>query len=97
MSETDKIAVFAQNIPIDMDRDDVWEFFLDLLLNHFLGFRRSIKSISELLRGREKGLTVMARYLREFIGQYRIDGGLIEGKVLQLIEAIELQCQCIVC
>jgi len=96
-SETDEIAVFAQNVPIDMDRDDAWEFCLDLLLNRFLGFGRSIKSISVSLRGREKGLTAMARYLREFIGQYRIDGGLLEGKVLQLIEAIELQCPYVAC
>ncbi len=92
-SETDEIAVFAQNIPIDMDRDDAWEFFLDLLLNCFLGFGRSIESISASLRGGEKGLTVMVRYLSEFVVQYKIDGGLLEGKILRLIEAIELQCQ----
>ena len=49
------------------------------------------------LRGGEKGLTAMAQYLREFVEQYRIDGGLLEGKVLQLIEAIELQCPCVAC
>jgi hypothetical protein len=82
MSETDKISVFAQNIPIDMDRDDVWELVLDLLLNRFLGFRRSIESISTSLRGGEKGLAAMARYLRAFVGQYKIDGGPLKGRVL---------------
>ncbi len=97
MSETDEIAVFAQNVPTDMDGEDAWEFFLDPLLNRFLGFRRPIKSISTSLRGGGKGLTAMARYLREFVGQYRIDGALLEGKVLRLIEAIEFWCQCVAC
>ena len=94
-TETDEIAVFAQNVPTDMDRDDAWEFFLDPLLNCFLGFGRSVESISASLRGGERGLTAMARYLREFVGLYRIDGALLEGKVLRLIEAIELQSQCV--
>jgi hypothetical protein len=59
-SDSDKIAVFAQSVTTDMDRDDAWEFLLDPLLNRFLGFRRTIKSISASLRGGEKGLTVMA-------------------------------------
>jgi hypothetical protein len=96
-SDSDKIAVFAQSVPTDMDRDDAWEFLLDPLLNRFLGFRRTIESISTSLRGGEKGLTAMARYLREFVGHYRIDGALLEGKVLRLIEAIESKCQCVAC
>jgi hypothetical protein len=60
VSETDKIAIFAQDIPTDMDGDDAWEFFLDPLLNRFLGFGRLIKSIFMLLRGGENGLTAMA-------------------------------------
>jgi len=59
-SDSDEIAVFAQSIPTDMDRDDTWEFLLDPLLNHFLGFGRTIESISASLRGGEKGLTAMA-------------------------------------
>ena len=93
-SDSDEIAVFTQSIPTNMDRDDAWEFLLDPLLNCFLGFRRTIESISASLRGGEKGLTAMARYLQEFVGHYQIDGALLEGKVLQLIEAIESQCQC---
>jgi hypothetical protein len=96
-SDSDKIAVFAQSVPTDMDRDDAWEFLLDPLLNRFLGFGRTIKSISASLRGGEKGLTAMVRYLREFVGHYRIDGALLEGKVLRLIEAIESKCQCVAC
>ena len=94
-SEADDIAAFAQSIPIDMDRDEAWESLLDPLLNHFLGFGRSIESISMSLRGGDKGLTAMVRYLREFVGRYQIDGVLIEGKVLRLIDAIKLQCQCV--
>jgi len=96
-SDSDEIAIFAQSVPTDMDRDDAWEFLLDPLLNRFLGFGRTIESISASLRGGEKGLTAMARYLREFVGHYQIDGALLEGKVLQLIEAIESKCQCVAC
>jgi hypothetical protein len=91
VTEADEIAIFAHNIPTDMDRDDAWEVWLDPLLSHFLGFGRSIAIISTSLRDGDKGLTVMARYLRDFVTQYRIDGTLLEGKVLRLIEAIELQ------
>jgi hypothetical protein len=93
VTEADKIAIFAHNIPTDMDRDDAWEVWLDPLLNRFLGFGRSIAIISASLRGGDKGLIAMARYLRDFVMQYRIDGALLEGKVLRLIEAIELQSQ----
>jgi hypothetical protein len=96
-SETDEIAVFTQKVPTDMDRDDAWEFLLDPLLNRFLGFGRTIESISASLRGGEKGLTAMAQYLREFVAQYQIDGALLEGKMLRLIEAIEFQSRCVAC
>ena len=81
-SKTDEITVFAQNVPADMDGEDAWEFFLDPLLNRFLGFRRSIESIAASLRGGDRGLAVMVQYLREFVGWYWIDGALLEGKVL---------------
>ena len=92
-SDTDEIAVFAQDIPTDMDGDDAWEEFLDPLLNRFLGFGRSIESISAMLQGGESGLTAIVRYLRKFVERYRIDGALLEGKLERLIEAIEFRCQ----
>jgi len=38
VTKIDEIAVFTENIPTNIDRDDAWKFFLDPLLNHFLGF-----------------------------------------------------------
>ena len=95
VTEADEIAIFTQNVPSDMDRDDAWELLLDPLLNWFLGFGRPIEVISVSLRGGDKGLTAMAWYLREFVAWYRIDGALLEGKVLWLIEAIESKYQCV--
>ena len=92
-SETDELAVFMQYLPTDMDRDDAWETLLDPLLNRFLGFGRSIESISEALRGGERGLMAMARYLRTFIARYHVEGlgALLEGKLNRLIKAIEMR------
>jgi hypothetical protein len=86
-SETDKIAVFSQHIPIELDKEDAWKY-LDPLLNHFLGFNRSMESISEALWGGENGLAAMVRYLKEFVTWYDIDKGLLEGKVSRLVHAI---------
>jgi hypothetical protein len=90
-SETDEISVFAQHIPTDLAKDDAWEF-LDPMLNRFLGFGRSVESISEDLRGGEMGLVAMTRYLKAFVGQYQIDIGLLEGKIQRLLEAIKMRC-----
>jgi hypothetical protein len=57
-SESDEIAVFSQHVPTELDKQDAWEY-LDPLLNHFLGFDRPVESISEALRGGEKGLAAM--------------------------------------
>ena len=92
-SERDELAVFAQHIPTDMNQDDAWESLLDPLLNRFLGFGRSIESISEALRGGEMGLVAMARFLRTFVARYHVEGlgALLEGKLNQLMKAIEMR------
>ncbi len=88
-SETNEIAVFSQHIPTELDKEDAWEY-LDPLLNHFLGFNRSVESISEVLWGGENGLAAMVQYLKEFIIWYDIDEGLLEGKVSRLVHAIQI-------
>jgi hypothetical protein len=57
-SETDEIAIFSQGVPTELDKEDAWEY-LDLLLNHFLGFNRPVESISEALRRGENSLAGM--------------------------------------
>jgi len=87
-SESDEISMFAQHIPTDLAKDDAWEY-LDPMLNRFLGFNQSTESISNKIRGGAQGLTAMVRYLKEFVGQYHIDGGLLEGKVGRLVHVIQ--------
>jgi hypothetical protein len=70
-------------------KEDTWEY-LDPLLNHFLGFNRSMESISEALHGGKKGLVAMVQYLNDFVCQYEIDEGLLEGKVERLVHAIQI-------
>jgi len=65
---------------MDLVKEDAWEY-LDPMLNHFLGFNQMVGSICNELQGGEMGLSVMVRYLKEFIGQYQIDGALLEGKI----------------
>ena len=89
-SKTDEIAIFSQGVPTELDKEDAWEY-LDPLLNHFLGFNRPVESISKALRGGENGLAGMVQYLKEFVSQYEIDEGLLEGKVQRLVCAIQLQ------
>ncbi len=88
-SEADEIAVFSQCIPTKLDKENAWEY-LDPLLNHFLGFNRSMESISEALQGGENSLAGMVQYLKEFISWYEIDEGLLEGKVSRLVCAIQM-------
>lgn len=87
-SESDEISVFAQSVPTDLAEDDAWEY-LDPMLNRFLGFNQTEESISNKLRGGARGLTAMVRYLKEFVGRYQIDGGLLEGKIKRLVNVIQ--------
>ncbi|KAH9983684.1 hypothetical protein BJV77DRAFT_1072684 [Russula vinacea] len=88
--EMDEIAEFAQSVPMNLDKDDAWEYF-DPILNYLLGFNRTTECISKELRGGERGLVAMVRYLREFVGQYQIDEGLLEGKIKQLLDVIQMR------
>jgi hypothetical protein len=89
-TELDEISMFSQHIPTDLAKDDAWEY-LDPMLNQFLGFGQTTESISNKLRGGARGLTAMVRYLKEFVVQYHIDGGLLEGKVGRLVNVIQTQ------
>jgi len=90
-SDADEIAVFSANIPTDLAKEEAWEY-LDPILNHFLGFGKTAESIYDKLRGGERGLPAMVRYLKEFVGQYQIDGALLEGKIQRLVNIIQTQC-----
>jgi len=36
-------------------------------------------------------LSVMVRYLKDFVGRYQIDGALLEGKIQRLVNVIQKQ------
>jgi len=88
-SESNKIAMFSQGISTELDNKDAWEY-LDPLLNHFLGFNRTVESIFKVLHGGEKGLAGMIQYLKEFVSRYQINKVLLEGKVERLVHAFQI-------
>ena len=90
-SESDEITLFSANIPIDLVKEEAWEY-LNLMLNCFLGFNRMAESIFNKLWGGARGLLAMVRYLKEFVGCYKIDGTLLEGKIQRLVNVIRTQC-----
>ena len=90
-SESDEITVFSENVPTDLAKEDTWEY-LDPMLNHFLGFNRTLGSIYNELRGGERGLSAMVQYLKDFVHWYKIDGTLLEEKVQRLVKVIQTQC-----
>lgn len=90
-SESDEIAVFSENVPMDLAKEEAWEY-LDPMLNRFLGFNRTSGSIYNELRGGERGLSAMVQYLKDFVHHYEIDGALLEGKVQRLVKVIQTQC-----
>ena len=87
-SEFDEIAMFSENVPTDLAKEDAWEY-LDPMLNRFLGFNRSAESIYNELRGGERGLSAMVQYLKDFVGRYQIDCSLLEGKIQRLVSVIQ--------
>lgn len=86
-SKSDEISMFAQHVPINLAKEDAWEY-LDPMLNRFLGFGQTTESISNKLWGGERGLTAMVQYLKEFVGWYQIDAGLLQEKIEQLVNVI---------
>ena len=90
-SESDEIAVFSENVPTNLAKEEAWEF-LDPMLNRFLGFNRTAGSIYDELRGGARGLLAMVRYLNDFVGRYEVDGALLEGKVQRLVNVIQTRC-----
>jgi hypothetical protein len=91
-TEMEELAIVPQALPTNMDCDDAWEFILDPHLNPFLGFGKSVEDIAASLKGQKKALVSMVRFLRQYAGQFHVDGVLLEGKVRRLIRAIEILC-----
>jgi len=90
-SESNEIAAFSENVPMDLAKEEAWEY-LDPMLNRFLGFNRTPGSIYNELQGGERGLSAMVQYLKDFVHWYKIDGTLLEEKVQRLVKVIQTQC-----
>jgi len=70
-----------------VDNDEVWEI-INPALDRLLGFGRPINEIQSIIRRGPKGINGFCEYLEYLITEKGLKGGLIEGKVSVLIDAI---------
>ncbi|KAF8501138.1 hypothetical protein F5888DRAFT_1801651 [Russula emetica] len=75
-TKMEELTMFPPFLPTDMDCDDAWALILDPHLNCFLGFGKSVESVAASLKGQEKELVSLAKFLRYYcqIGQKAITG-----------------------
>ena len=66
---------------------EVWET-VNLVLDRLLGFRRPLVEVESIVRCGERGIEGFCQYLAYLVEEKEIQGGLIEGKVKVLIDAI---------
>ena len=70
-----------------LNNDEIWEK-INPGLDRLLGFGRSMDDIQSLIRRGPKGIDGFCEYLEYLIAEKGLKGGLIEGKISVLIDAI---------
>lgn len=88
----DALAVFsgdpeAYTTP-EATSDEVWEQTLHPLLTNALGWKKTMEEAAQLVRRGEKGVEGLWRFLNYFVSRRGLQGGLLEGKLRVLIDAI---------
>jgi len=90
-TESDEISAFgratAEANCMGVATEEVWET-VNPVLDRFLGFRRPLVEIESLVRRGERGIEGFCQYLAYLVEEKEIQGGLVEGKVKVLIDAI---------
>jgi hypothetical protein len=69
--------------------EDAWEV-IDPMLNRALGFGITPETVSKEVRRGNNGVQALSRFLRYFVIEKGIKGGLLEGKIGVLVNAIKL-------
>ena len=91
--EGDEISAYAgrDNAEVHcagiLNNNKIWEN-INPGLDRLLGFGKSMNDIRSLIRRGPKGIDGFCKYLEYLIAEKGLNGGLIEGKVLVLIDAI---------
>ncbi|TFY53533.1 hypothetical protein EVG20_g10072 [Dentipellis fragilis] len=88
-NDGDVLAAFAYPPPENLDPSEAWEM-LDPVLNRLVGWGKTAASFSEHVRRGEKGMDALHAYLEFFVNHYNIDGGLLEGKIRVMLDAIAI-------
>ena len=90
--EGDEISMYAGRASaeahcIGVEDEEVWET-INPGLDRLLGFGRPMNEIQSIIRRGPKGIDGFCEYLEYLIAEKGLKGGLIEGKVSVLIDAI---------
>ena len=91
--EGDEISAYAgrDNAEVHcagiLNNDEIWEN-INPGLDRLLGFGKSMNDIQSLIWRGPKGIDGFCKYLEYLIAEKGLNGGLIEGKVSVLIDAI---------
>ena len=67
--------------------EEVWET-VNPAMDRLLGFQRPVIEVESIVRRGERGIEGFCQYLTYLVEEKEIQGGLIEGKVKVLINAI---------
>jgi len=91
-NSSDELAGYNRSTALSacsgIPQDEIWEN-INPGLDRMLGFGRPKGEIQELVRRGEMGVQGFCEYLKVLVDEGGIVGGLIEGKVSALVEAIE--------
>ncbi|KAI3998057.1 hypothetical protein K525DRAFT_275669 [Schizophyllum commune Loenen D] len=103
-----KIERMPDDIPLSVHGDELYKFVssdftvdspseawevLDPALNRVFGYGVTTESVAAIIRRGEYGMLGVVQILEMFVENYEgIEGGLLEGKVQCMIEAIEHAC-----
>ena len=95
--EGDEILTYAGRANAELhcagvsNEDEIWEM-INPGLDRLLGFGKTVDEIRSIIRGGLKGIDRFCEYLEFLIEEKGLNGGLIEGKVSALINAIGNGC-----
>ena len=65
-TEMKKSSTFSHILPTTIEHEDSWEFIVEPHLNCFLGFGKSLESITVSLKGQKKELVVLISFLQDY-------------------------------
>lgn len=85
----DMMARFEGEWPVPDDPKEAWEHF-DPFLNAVFGWGRTAEEVAKDVRRGTKGMDGLVAGLEHCVVEYKIAGGLLEGKMAALFRAVHI-------